>query len=384
MYDLIVVGAGPGGSHAATVALRGGLSVVQVDKASFPRIKPCAGGMTEKSRNVLQLPIDGMVRYESSVMESNIWGVEDNTFTYSTERILSMVFRPEFDNYLVEHNRTYPQFIFWGGERVKDIQYCDDAFHVTTDKRVLMGRQLVGADGANGITNRIFRVAEIKGRAYALEVNLMKDRARVHTPLVPCIDFCAIREGYGWVFPKNDHWSVGLYTFARGLPDLKGQLLQYIHAKGFVVEGDPLATFEAHPIPVGGYRIHVPRAPFYIVGDAGGFADAILGEGIFYALESGRLAGQTAVSVAQEKKSHREYYRALRKSILPDTFLTYHIARVVYGFPEGRAWRLGKRLFQRLILQGYVEGKTFTQSLRNAFLLFPKSLLTARMEVQKR
>jgi len=45
-FDLIVVGAGPGGSNAAAAALDAGLTVAQIDRYSFPRVKPCAGGMT--------------------------------------------------------------------------------------------------------------------------------------------------------------------------------------------------------------------------------------------------------------------------------------------------------------------------------------------------
>ena len=45
-FDLIIVGAGPGGSNAAAVALDARLRVLQVDSARFPRVKPCAGGVT--------------------------------------------------------------------------------------------------------------------------------------------------------------------------------------------------------------------------------------------------------------------------------------------------------------------------------------------------
>lgn len=151
-----------------------------------------------------------------------------------------------------------------------------------------------------------------------------------------------------------------------------------------MVKGDPLMTFEAHPIPVGGYRLSVPDIPLYVVGDAGGFADAILGEGIFYALESGRLAGLTAVDVAHRNGSHRAYYTLLRRHILPDTFLTYQFAtRLIYKEHRDTVWRFSKKFFQRLLVQAYVEHGTFTQALLRSGIYIAKSFRDTTLEIEK-
>ncbi len=382
IVDLVIVGAGPAGSNAAKVALEAGLSVVQIDKAVFPRRKPCAGGLTGKSLRSVQIPIGPMIRRQSSIIECNIWDDEINRF-YHSKMLISMVVRPEFDNYLVEQNRQYPDFRFYDNEQVKAISYVGQVFQVVTPYRTVVGRQLVGADGANGIVNRTFRVSNPR-LAYALEVNPTFADAEVRSEVQTCIDLCVIKQGYGWVFPKDNQWSVGLYTLAKGIPQLKLLLVEYMKAKGFTVRGDPLATFEAHPIPIGGYRLNIPKVPVYVAGDAGGFADAILGEGIFYALESGRLAGIAAASVAQRGGSHRSYYASLRRSVLPDTFLTYWFARwFIYGEYRGIGWRIGKRVLQRLLTQTYAESGTFTQALLQAGLYLPKSFRDAKLEVER-
>jgi flavin-dependent dehydrogenase len=220
--------------------------------------------------------------------------------------------------------------------------------------------------------------------AYALEVNPTHADATIKAELQPCVDLCVIKQGYGWVFPKDDQWSVGLYTLATGIPKLKVLLTEYMRAKGFTVRGDPLATFEAHPIPIGGYRLNIPAIPVYIVGDAGGFADAILGEGIYYALESGRLAGLAAVETARGRATHREYYSALRRQILPDTFLTYQLAkRLIYKEnPGGPFWRISKRILQRLIVQEFAESSNFMQAILRAGAYFPKSFWQSRFMVE--
>lgn len=376
--DLAIVGAGPAGSTAAVVALKAGLSVVQLDRAKFPRQKPCGGGLTAKAFSALQHEITPVIRRQSNIFEYNLWGEAQHQLTFHSA-FLSFVVRREFDDYLVCQNRRYPHLTFLDQESVVDIRY-DGVFHLTTPRRTIHARQLVGADGAKGIVNRLFRIVEVKSLAYAVEVNLKNDVASAEQTLVPCVDLCAVERGYGWVFPKDDQWSVGLYTLTRGIRDLKIQLVRYIETKGLCVVGDPLATFEAHPIPVGGYTINPPSAPVYVTGDAGGFADALFGEGIYYALESGRLAGEVAVAVAGGYGSYRDYYVALHKSVLRDTYITYWLAQMVYDSRHTRPWKLGKRLLQRLVGDGYYRGATLTQSLTGFWKYLPLSLLDFHLQ----
>src|SRR5688572_24066193 len=121
-YDLIIIGAGPGGSNAARVALRGGLRVAQFDRRPFPRIKPCAGGLTIKSCRALQLDLSPAVRQVSAAFEFNVWGSRDNRFRHRGP-IMKMVYRPQFDNSLVEQNRQHDGFAFFHGEGVESIDY---------------------------------------------------------------------------------------------------------------------------------------------------------------------------------------------------------------------------------------------------------------------
>src|SRR5687767_10365129 len=288
VFDVIVVGAGPGGSNAAAVALRHGLSVAQVDKSRFPRVKPCGGGLTIKSCRALQFDLQPMLRGESREFEFNVLHRCTNQFAHLRSAVLRMVDRPQFDNWLVSENLKAPRFRFFEDERVLDISY-DGLFQVRTSKRLLQGRHLVGADGAYSLVNRLFSITQPLGFAVAVEVTLRRDRATLPAETPPCFDFGAVESGYGWVFPKDDHWNVGLYTLNKSR-HLREQLAAYIAVKGFRIEGDPLATFAGHQFPYGGYRITLPEAPVYIVGDAGGFGDPIVGEGIYQALESGRIA----------------------------------------------------------------------------------------------
>jgi geranylgeranyl reductase family protein len=368
VVDVLVVGAGPGGSNAAAAALAGGLSVLQLEARRFPRTKPCAGGLTRRALHALcTSPAPGAAR-EHAVFEFNLWRRGRQRFAHRSG-MLALVVRPDFDAELVRRNQALPGFEFRDGERVLDVQHDGRRFHARTERGTHTARQLVAADGANGIVNRRFGVTTPHARAVAIEVNLPSG------PGGPAVfDFGFVERGYGWVFPKHDHSSVGLYSLARGRRDLRAELVRYARAKGFACEQHELA-FEAHTIPLGGWRPRVPGIPLYVVGDAGGFADALTGEGIYHALESGRLAGETAVEVAHGRASPRRYYRRLARRVLPDTFISYAAARVFYRWPGPALACLRLPFVWRPLVQGFARGATLCECLAFAPLYLAQSYL---------
>ena len=364
-FDLIVVGAGPGGSNAAAVALRQGLSVGQLERHRFPRVKPCGGGVTMKSWKALRLDPLAVVRGEFAEVEVNVWRRSRNRFSHPPAPLLRTVVRSQFDQYLVSQNLNSPGFRFFDQDRVVDIEY-DGRFRVHTTKQTLVGRQLVGADGAYGIVNRVFSIGRPRGYAVAVEVTLRRDQATLPVEIPPSFDIGAVDRGYGWVFPKDDHWNVGLYTLGKSKA-LRPQLRAYIAAKGFQLKTDPLATLEAHRFPYGGYRVSVPKAPVYLVGDAGGFGDALTGEGIYHGLESGRIAGETAYDYLAGKVGYQAYYRRLRRSVLADTFITYQAARAFYRNLDRAAALVENPLVWRPMIRGYATGVTLAELLLSSY-----------------
>jgi menaquinone-9 beta-reductase len=374
IFDVIVVGGGPGGSNAATVALRRGLSVAQVDRCKFPRVKPCGGGFTIKSSVALQHDLSPVLRGEHSDVEVNLWQRKARRFSAAPSPLLRMVLRPQFDSWLVTRNLESSRFHFFEDERVLDISY-DRQFRVRTTKQTLLGQHLVGADGAYSLVNRQFAIARPKGFAVAVEVTLRRDQAALPAELPPCFDVGAIDAGYGWVFPKDDHWNVGLYSLRKSRT-LREQLVSYIRAKGFQTQSDPLETFEAHRFPYGGYKLSLPEAPVYLVGDAGGFGDGLTGEGIYHALESGRIAGETIHDCLAGTTGHQAYYRRLKRSVLADTFVTYHVARAFYRNVDRAMALLENSFISRPLLRGYATGITLAQSIKRVGWFSTKLVLT--------
>jgi flavin-dependent dehydrogenase len=256
-FDLIIVGAGPAGSNAAAVALDAGLRVAQIDAARFPRVKPCAGGVTMKAAAALRYSLDPSVCRSFEAIEFNLWNRRRNRFTHPGT-ILHTVCRPAFDNRLVKENLLRPDFTFMEGRRVTAVEY-DRRFVVRTDAGPVTGTQLIGADGAYSIVNRRFRIAAPRALATAVEINIPHSAAATAADTVPCLDYGAIQHGYGWVFPKDDHWSVGLYTLSPRTRDIRQQLSAYIRSKS-LPRADRLDGLEAFRIPVGGFRLRTPAS----------------------------------------------------------------------------------------------------------------------------
>jgi len=71
-FDVAVVGAGPAGSVAAYRLASAGVSVLLVDKASFPRDKPCGGGVTGRAARVLPFSIDPVVEDVTDRLECRL------------------------------------------------------------------------------------------------------------------------------------------------------------------------------------------------------------------------------------------------------------------------------------------------------------------------
>ena len=372
-FDLIVVGAGSGGSNAVAAAIERGLSVAQIDAQRFPRVKPCAGGVTIKAANALHRQLEGRVRRRFAAVEVSAWGRRVNRFAHRSEMMM-MVARPEFDDSLVRQNQNKPGFIFFDGEPVTGIRFTDGSFHVTTAKRQLTARQLIGADGAYSVVNRWFEISRPRAVAIAIELNLPASTESLSFDVTPCFDFGVLPKGYGWVFPKDDHVSVGLYTFERGLKNLRRRLVDYARAKGIHVGPERSLRFEAYQLPVGGYRLRVPEVPVYLVGDAGGFADALTGEGIYHALESGRLAGRVAADVASGSARHTRYYDDLWSSVLGDTYISYQLAKLLYRNPQRAIRVLELPFVWRPFLLGYAEGATVRTILTHGGRDFVRSL----------
>ena len=97
-YDAIIIGGGPSGCSCAYELINAGKRVLIMDKNSFPRHKPCAGGITMKTLKHLPINIDHLVEHTAKEMKFSFGGKKEINLSHENGSCV-MVIRDKFDEY---------------------------------------------------------------------------------------------------------------------------------------------------------------------------------------------------------------------------------------------------------------------------------------------
>jgi geranylgeranyl reductase family protein len=283
-FDAIVVGAGPAGSTTAYRLADAGASVLLVDKARFPRDKPCGGGVTTRAARLLPFSLDPVVEDVVDRFELRL-GYHSSFERGSDEPLCLMTQRRRLDEFLARKAAEA------GAEFRDGVSVAFDGGDVVVEGERLRARVIVGADGVNGLTARTFDLARDHGHGVALEGNAPLD-TRYRGRLV--LELGVVPGGYAWVFPKGDHVNVGVGGWESEGPRLRAHLRRLCEAHG--VDADALTDLRGYRLP---YRR--PASTFasntvLLVGDAAGLIDPLSGDGMYEAFVSAKLAAEAIVS----------------------------------------------------------------------------------------
>jgi geranylgeranyl reductase family protein len=234
-YDAIVVGAGPAGSTLARHLARSGARVLLLDRAAFPRDKPCGGGVTLRAASRLDLDLSSLT--EQTIFDFRVTYRLGRAFRHHYPRPLAyMTQRCRLDAFLVEQ-ATDAGVEFHDRESVRAVEVSDHRVAVRTEKGTYTARALAGADGVNGIVGRSTGAAPRADLAVALEGNLPFPAgvpSRWQETLA--LNLGGLPGGYGWVFPKSDHLNVGVGAWRWFAPNLREHLADLCRRYGFSPE----------------------------------------------------------------------------------------------------------------------------------------------------
>ena len=325
MWDAIVVGSGPAGAIAAFELARNGRRTIVIEKERLPRYKTCGGGLVRRSIDSLPFSITGAVERQICRIEVTN-NFEHRIVIEKTEPLVLMSMRSELDHFLMQ------QAIQEGVEileqvRVTDVSESESGVECRTSAGTFQSSFLIGADGANSIVAKSLGYkAPVCGVALEVEVSI-RNSAAVNMNQID-FDFNVLPHGYGWVFPKASHLSCGVFTMHRSVPEIRQYYDAYITRKQFAKDISD-AKLSGHLIPLRpvSSRLHTKRC--LLAGDAGGLADPLTGEGISFALRSGRLAAQAVLQNRLQK-----YSEDVRKSLAAEVRLAYFLAKILYGSPK--------------------------------------------------
>ncbi len=339
--DVIVVGAGPAGSTAAREIAQRGASVLLLDRARFPRDKPCGGGVTLRTSELLPFSLDPVI--EDTVTGARLILRDGEGVTRLHHRPMTyMTQRSRLDQFLVEQAQRV-RVEFRDGQTIQLVRRLPDStFDVRTRSGDLhFARVVIGADGANSIVRKNLGYEVPLENGVALEANIacpegVPDRYRGKVAL----HFGEIAGGYGWVFAKGDHLNVGVGGWKDAVgPGLRQHVERICRLNG--LEPAALSNFRGHHLPLGRPGALIAGGGSAVIGDAGGLIDPLSGEGIHGAVASG-------IAVAPVVEDYLSglvpdlsgYHRAISRELIPNIETSRALMEIFHAWPDPFVWLL--------------------------------------------
>lgn len=378
IYDAIVVGAGPAGAVLAHELAQRGLEVLILEKTNLPRYKPCGGGLTRKAIQSLPFDVRPVIEREAAggiLSYRGRWLLRVDT----RPPVASLVMRDRFDGFLVQRAVEAGAHLA-EGVTVTGVEEFPNRVVARAGRETFAAQLLAGADGVNSLVARSVGLLAQRETGIALEAELAvpPSALEMQGPYAT-FDFGALPHGYGWVFPKSEHLSVGVFQAAPGkATGLRQRLEAFIESQAVLREHARL-SLRGHRIPLGGREQPLHRSRVLLVGDAANLADPWLAEGLYYAIISAQWAAAAMAEALEGGVVYlKEYTARVNAEIVHQFRYARRLAAIVYRLPRQCSLALARSpLMQEAVFDVMRGDLTFRQLTHTLARRLPRILQEA-------
>ncbi len=304
--DVLIVGSGPAGSalalHLAALSPDVARRTLVVEKQRHPRHKVCAGGLIPHTLACLR-ELEVPLAVPHAMLQRATARTPRGDVQYGDRDLCAVVRRSEFDALLAARLQERGVALA-EDEKVVDVRGEHGSPRVFTERREIRPRILVGADGSGSVVRRRLFEPGQEAIGRAVMCDLPADALGTVDGERYLFDFRAVPrglKGYLWEFPcwigGRLHVNLGAYALDRcgavSLPDLVRERARELGVMPERLEAFPIRWYQP--------KHAIATRDALLVGDAAG-CDPLMGEGISYAFEYGRVAAETIVAALRRRE----------------------------------------------------------------------------------
>lgn len=330
-YDTIVVGGGPAGATTALMLAKAGARVLLVERRRLPRYKACGGCLSRRVERLL--PFDPSTLIEERITGLTFtWRGRDSVEATFSEPVALMIWRNTFDQALCDRAVDAGAEL-QDGQAIRGVRASANHVEVDLEGRTVTADFLVGADGVHSVVARDLFPDRTPPGLVALDAEVpLTSAGEAYLKGRVILDVGQAPGGYGWAFPKGGVASVGVAVDRRAAKRVQSCLTAFLSSSGFSDRGATRTTGALIPIHGHGTRsLHRGRA--LLVGDAARLVDPFLGEGIYYAIQSGQHAAQAIVTDGSRNGDLSSYQAAVSRTIIPELEAAGRLSRTAHRAP---------------------------------------------------